>query len=81
MIFLAITPSGLADALRAAGESDAIWCGSDAITEADYAMLKHANLSRFIYALADGRLISDAMDTIAEHHPGQNIWVESFSSS
>ena len=49
MIFLAITPTGLAQALRAATESDAIWCGSDAISEADYAARQWSNLSRFGY--------------------------------
>src|SRR2546422_445664 len=60
MVFLAITPSGLTDALRAARADDAIWCGSDTITEADYARLKHPNLSRFIYELGDRRRRADA---------------------
>ena len=81
MVFLAITPAGLADALRAAKGHDAVWCGSDAIAEADYATLRHPNLSRFIYELADGQLIGDAIDTIEEHHPGQTIWVEAAASN
>jgi len=80
MVFLAITPAGLADALRAARADDAIWCGSDAITEADYATLKQPNLSRFIYELGDRRLLDDAIGTVEEHHPGQTIWVEAASS-
>lgn len=79
MVFLAITPVGLADALRAAKADDAIWCGSDAITEADYAKLEHPNLSRFIYELGDRELIADAIGTIEEHHPAQTIWVEAAS--
>lgn len=81
MVFLAITPAGLADALRAASTDDAIWCGSGAITEADYATLKQPNLSRFIYDLGDRRLIDDAIGTIEEHHPGQTIWIEAASSN
>lgn len=81
MVFLAITSAGLADALRAARTDDAVWCGSEAITEADYATLKQPNLSRFIYELGDRRLIDDAVDTIEEHHPGQTIWVEAVSSN
>ena len=81
MVFLAITPAGLTDALRAARADDAIWCGSDAITEADYARLKHPNLSRFIYELGDRRLIDDAIGTIEEHHPAQTIWVEAAPST
>jgi len=76
MVFLAITPTGLAQALRAATESDAIWCGSDAISEADYAARQGPNLSRFAYSLEDRVLIDDAVSTIEEHHPGQTVWVE-----
>lgn len=73
MIFLAITPTGLAQALRAATESDAIWCGSDAISEADYAARQWSKLSRFAYSLEDRVLIDDAVSTIEEHHPGHTI--------
>ena len=76
MIFLAITSTGLAQALRAATENDAIWCGSDAISEADYAARQWSNLSRFAHSLEDRVLIDDAVSTIEEHHPGQTIWVE-----
>lgn len=81
MVFLAITPTGLAEALRAAKADDAVWCGTDAITEADYAMLKHPNVSRFIYALGDREMITDAVGTVEEHHPGQTIWIEAASSN
>ena len=81
MVFLAITSTGLAEALRAAKADDTVWCGSDAITEADFARLKHPNLSRFIYELGDRDLIADAIVTIEEHHPGQSIWVEAASSN
>lgn len=76
MVYLAITPAGLADALHAAKADDAIWCGSDAITEAEFSQLGRPNLTRFIYPLGDRQLIADAISTIEEHHPGQRIWVE-----
>ena len=76
MIFLAITSTGLAQALRAATENDAIWSGSDAISEADYAARQWPNLSRFAYSLEDRVLIDDAVSTIEEPHPGQTVWVE-----
>jgi hypothetical protein len=79
MIFLAITPTGLAAALRLAKPSDAVWCGADAITEEAYAALPTPHPSRFIYALtgSDAReRIEDAVSTIEEHHPGQSVWVE-----
>lgn len=81
MVFLAITPTGLSSALRVANADDAIWCGTEAITEADYAALKHPNLSRFIYELGDRELVADAIGTIEEHHPGQTIWGEASSAT
>lgn len=81
MVFLAITHTGLANALRVATADDAIWCGSDAISEADYATMKHRNLTRFIYELGDRVLVDDAIGTIEEHHPGQIIWVEAAALS
>jgi hypothetical protein len=81
MIYLAITPAGLADALHSAKSDDAIWCGSDAITQAEYSQSSRTNLTRFIYPLGDRQLIGDAISTIEEHHPGQRIWVEAVAAS
>lgn len=79
MVLLAITPSGLEDALRLAeGGETAIWCGADAISDEDYAKLKHRNVSRFVYGLAgEGQdVLAGAIETIEEHHPNQTVWVE-----
>lgn len=79
MVLLAITPSGLEDALRLAeGGEAAIWCGADAISDEDYAKLKHKNVSRFVYELAgEGQdVLAGAIETIEEHHPNQTVWVE-----
>jgi hypothetical protein len=81
MVFLAITSTGLADAFRAASAEDAVWCGSDAIAEADPLSAFPPSLSRFIYALGDRVLIADALRTVEEHHPGQTIWVEAVRSA
>ena len=81
MIYLAISPAGLNQALKAATPNDVIWCGSDAISEEAYAALSTRNLSRFIYALGDRALLVDALQTIEEHHPGQFIWVEAAPSA
>ena len=80
MVFLAITPKGLAEALDLAkSNSSPVWCGSDAIGEAEYSSRTGANLSRFIYPLSGqpASVIEGALETIAEHHPGETIWVES----
>lgn len=80
MVFLAITSAGLAEAIALSNESPfPIWCGSDAIGEEEYQKLSGVDLSRFIYPLSGepNEVIVGALETIAEHHPGENIWVES----
>lgn len=79
MVFLAISPEGLQRALQLASEANLpIWCGTDAISEPDYAKLAGRNVSRFVYPLrgASAQALQDAIDTIAEHHPGEPVWVE-----
>jgi hypothetical protein len=76
MVFVATTSAGLTEALRRAGADDAIWCGSDAISEAEYVQLRRPNLSRFDYSLADLQMDDGTLGTVEEHHPGQTIWVE-----
>lgn len=79
MVFLAITAAGLRDALRLHRDAAvAVWCGSDALSEADYAALTGANVSRFAYPLqsAGGDVLTGAIETIQEHHPNETIWVE-----
>lgn len=52
MVFLAITPAGLAAALREAENlRTSVWCGSDALSELDFAELGAGKLTRFAYAL------------------------------
>lgn len=79
MVFLAITPSGLQEAIaRARVAVFPIWCGSDAIVESDYEALEGVDLSRFEYELSNAsrEVILGAIETIAEHHPNETIWVE-----
>lgn len=79
MVFLALTPVGLEEALRVRGHTaDAVWCSSDAISEADYATLEDVNVSRFVYPLQGepGDVLAGAIDMIEEHHPGETVRVE-----
>lgn len=79
MIFLAITPAGLAEALREATPDDAVWCSADAISDAAFKSLGATNLTRFVHTLsgADSHdALAAALDTIDEHHPGQVVWIE-----
>jgi hypothetical protein len=82
MVILAISASGLQDALRLTESRDAdVWCGADAISEVDYVALKNHRLSRFTYPLQGESVetIAGAVDTIEEHHPGETLWVEKCS--
>lgn len=76
MVFVAITAVGLAEALRRASSEDEIWCGSDTISESEYARVERPGITRFNYSLAGLELDDGAIATVAEHHPGQTIWVE-----
>ncbi len=78
MIYLAITPAGFDNARRAAGEGDAVWCGSAAVSDQDFAQMDDKP-SRFIYSFVGDDAAGDlesATRAIAEDHPGQTIWTE-----
>jgi hypothetical protein len=79
MVFLAITQQGLAEAVRVSSKTgEPVWCGAEAVSESTFAASVPSNVSRFVYGLTGENvvLLEDALDTIAEHHPGQSIWVE-----
>ena len=77
MVFLAITRHGLENALRRViGDGASVWCGADAISQDEFAARKGTGLTRFEYELGARDLLPDALATIAEHHPGEVVWVE-----
>jgi len=49
-----------------------VWCGANALSEAEFTKLEHSNVTRFTYtfANADKATIQSALSTIEEHHPG-----------
>jgi hypothetical protein len=78
-VYLAISRQGLVDALSAAKPAgQAVWCGSNAISEQEYQQQGLKNLSRFNYPLQDAKSEETevALSTIVEHHPNETIWVE-----
>lgn len=82
-VFLAITPTGLKEAIQSAAHAhSAIWCGSDAVSEAEFQQLSGNLVTRFIYPLQgeSSDVIHGAINTIEEHHPGATIWVEASQS-
>jgi hypothetical protein len=80
MVYLALTPQGLRDILGAPEAAKTpIWCGADALSEAEFEKLERGNITRFTYSFADAdtATIQDALATIEEHHPGERVWIES----
>jgi hypothetical protein len=79
MIYLAITPQGLEEALHTAAEMGAaVWCGSDAMSEEEFDTFVGADVTRFNYPLNDASpdVLVGAIETVREHHPNDTIWVE-----
>ena len=76
MVFVATSAACLAEALRRADSADAIWCGSDVISDTEYMQPRRPNLSRFDHSLAELQMDDGTLGTVEEHHPGQTIWVE-----
>jgi len=78
MVFLALTPGGLSEALLVAGGVHPVWCCATAISESEFVAKRLTNLTRFAYSLvvSDAALMADALGTIEEHHPGARVWVE-----
>jgi hypothetical protein len=80
MVYLALTPQGLQEILGSPETAKMfVWCGVDALSEAEFQKLERGNVTRLTYSFvnADTATIERALDTIEEHHPGERIWVES----
>lgn len=83
MVYLALTPQGLQEILDALDALDAantpVWCGADAVPEAEFDKLERGNITRFNYSFAgaDMATMQGALATIEEHHPGERVWIES----
>jgi hypothetical protein len=81
MVFLVVDPASVPEAMALAKQLGcAIWVGSDGVTEDEYQRYGASGIkiSRFIYPLADAgdSVLSDARETIGEHHPSEIIWVQ-----
>jgi hypothetical protein len=79
MIFLAITPKGLADALASAQEDGHVWCGRDAVRDEQRDESFSRKVTIFSYAFTGPNAHDDlegAVSTMGEHHPGHTVWVE-----
>ena len=75
MVFFARTQQGLGNALQWAAGREAVWCTATAITEAEYLKIGVVGLTRLAEAAA-AQSLSQVLDTINQHHPGESVWVE-----
>jgi hypothetical protein len=80
MVFLALTPGGLSEALLLAGGIHPVWCCPSAISEDAFKAKHLPNLTRFAYSIAAPAgapsPLAQALDTIDQHHPGERVWLE-----
>jgi hypothetical protein len=81
MVYLALEPTAAAEAIEAAKKNGAaVWVGSDAISHEEHYNLvaEGVKVTRFEYPLskAENSVVTDALSTVAEHHPNEVIWVQ-----
>ena len=81
MVFFVVTRQGYDELRRLCVEVPTpLWAAKDALSEGEIESLRAAgaNVSIFSDAMSpdDSDLIEGSLWTIAEHHPGERIWVE-----
>ena len=80
MVHFALTPQGFAEAVALAKGEHPVWCSASAASQEDIAAMQATNVSRFIYTLdellTNPAQMASSLDTIAQHHPNEHIWVE-----
>jgi len=57
-------------------DGEPVWCSSEALSEAEFRRRTYENLTRFDHSLSTPEMFEDALATIAEHHPGECVFVE-----
>lgn len=80
MVFLILTRQGF-DAYAALGrDAGPLWLAADVLAKDELAELQrsHGSVTNFGFLIEPGdwSLISEAIETIKEHHPGERVWVE-----
>jgi hypothetical protein len=81
MVALILTRAGFDDVRhRIDVDRDAIWVGADVLTQTELADLRGSgfNVTVFAHRLDPEHLDGD-IGTVAEHHPGQVLWVETLA--
>jgi hypothetical protein len=81
MVYLALNRNSALAAIGAARVGgDAVWVGSDSLSAEEHHRFgsEGVNVTMFNHALSgvDAAVLEDALASIAEHHPGEVIWVQ-----
>ncbi len=78
MVYLVLETQALDEIIKLPGV--AIWAGSNVLTERNHQDLvaRGFNVTRFDYSvsIACKNELENALETIKEHHPTENIWVQ-----
>lgn len=80
MVFLITSLDGYNSFCAFADDSSPVWLSADALPEAQLEELRTSrhSVSVFNYPIppTDYELLTDAIETIKEHHPNQPVWVQ-----
>lgn len=81
MVYLALEPAAAREAIGLARAARcAVWVGSDSLTAGEFQTLvaEGVNVTRFSQPLAGATPdeVANAIAIIAEHHPGETVWVQ-----
>ncbi|MEP7706821.1 hypothetical protein [Paraglaciecola sp. 25GB23A] len=78
MVFLVLDKHAFEEALKI--RNVALWVGSNLLTKLNHGEMvaNGMNVTRFNYPInpLNQLEIDDALETIKEHHPSENIWVQ-----
>jgi hypothetical protein len=79
MVFLATTRRGYDDYLALRTKA-ALWISAAVLTDDELEQLRSQgrNVTTFAHEVRsdDAEVLSEAIDTIREHHPNESIWIE-----
>jgi hypothetical protein len=77
MVALILTRAGFEDMRPRIDARDAVWIGAGVLSAAEVGDLRGAGLNLTVFAhRLDAKHLDGDIGTVAEHHPGQVLWVE-----
>jgi hypothetical protein len=80
MVLLILTRQGFEDYAALETDLGPLWLAADVLSSQELADLRLSRRSVTSFSrvieLGDAEQISEALETIKEHHPGERVWVE-----